>query len=221
MKGNTVIAMAYAAIVAAAAWIAAPAFAANVANGGTLYRGYCIGCHDDPPVGGPESAANQPSVIKNAINTVAAMQFMRGIFSDSDLADIAAYIAQELGGGTTSGPPVPAFDYSDLWWNPRESGWGFNVIQHASNVIFAVMYTYQSPNRPMWYVLPGGSWTSTTTYTGTLYRVTGSPANATFRAGDVVSVGTATLLFSDSSHATLTYSVDGVQVSKAIERQPF
>jgi len=40
--------------------------------------------------------------------------------------------------------PVPAFDYTDLWWNAGESGWGLNLMQHASNVIFGVMYTYDT-----------------------------------------------------------------------------
>lgn len=211
-----------AAVAAILAIAASPAMAADAARGKDFYYSYCLSCHDDPPVGGPETAANQPSVIKNAINTVAAMNFMRGVFSDADLADIAAYIAQAIGGGSGGGgPPVPAFDYSDLWWNPSESGWGFNIIQHSSNVIFAVMYTYQAPNRPMWFVFPGGTWTSPSTYTGTLHRVNGSPGNVPFRAGSVVSVGTITLLFTDSSHANLTYSVDGVQVTKSITRQPF
>src|SRR5205823_853533 len=27
-------------------------------------------------------------------------------------------------------PPSATTDYSDLWWNPNESGWGLNLIQH-------------------------------------------------------------------------------------------
>ena len=197
----------------------ASAFAQSVSNGRSLYNGTCNSCHGTPPAGGPERAANAPSVIKNAINTVGAMQFMRGMYSDAQLADIAAYIGSLQGGPPP--PPIPLFDYTDLWWNPIESGWGFNIIQHPSNVIFGVIYTYAAPNRPMWYVLPGGAWTSSTTFTGTLYRVTGSPGSVPFKAGDVTEVGTATLLFNGANNATLTYSVDGVQVSKAIERQPF
>ena len=197
------------------------AFAQSVSNGQSLYNGTCNSCHGTPPVGGPERAANAPSVIKNAINTVGAMQFMRGMYSDSQLADIAAYIGSLQGVPPPPPSTTPLFDYTDLWWNPNESGWGFNIIQHPSNVIFGVIYTYAAPNRPMWYVLPGGVWTSSTTFTGKLYRVTGSPGNIAFKGGDVTEVGNATLLFGSANNASLTYSVDGVQVFKLIERQPF
>jgi hypothetical protein len=119
---------------------------------------------------------------------------------------------------------VPAFDYSDLWWNAAEPGWGVNLVQHASNVVFAVMYTYDAGGKPTWFALPGGSWTSPTTYTGALYRVTGpafttpafNPASVNARA-----VGTATFSFSGRDAGTFTFSVDGQQVVKAITRQAF
>lgn len=199
----------------------AQAHGQSVANGQSLYNGTCNSCHGTPPAGGAETAANNPTRIKTAINGgVPAMSFLRGRYSDSQLADIAAYIGSLQGGGG-GGSTTPLFDYTDLWWNPAESGWGFNVIQHASNNIFGVIYTYDAPNRPMWFVLPGGTWTSSAIFTGKLYRVTGSPPNAAFQAGAVFQVGNATLLFNGANNATLTYSVDGVQVTKAIERQPF
>ena len=37
---------------------------------------------------------------------------------------------------------VPAANYTDMWWNPSESGWGISFAQHASNQVFAVWYTY-------------------------------------------------------------------------------
>ena len=57
--------------------------------------------------------------------------------------------------------------YGDLWWSPAESGWGLSITQQAST-LFAVWYAYRSDGRPVWYVLPGGSWVSGDTYTGTL-----------------------------------------------------
>ncbi|MGZ5035644.1 MAG: c-type cytochrome [Usitatibacter sp.] len=205
---------------------AATAHAQNVANGQALYAATCNSCHGTPPSGGPELAPNNPSLIKSAINgLVPAMSFLRGMYSDAQLADIAAYIASLRPGAPPPPPPVnptPQFDYSDLWFNPSESGWGFNAIQHASNNIFGVIYTYEAPNRPAWYVLPGGTWTAETIFTGLLYHVTGSPYNVTpFKPGDVRQVGTATLRFTDRDHASFTYSVDGVQVTKLIERQSF
>ena len=45
----------------------------------------------------------------------------------------------------TSAPDVPAVDYTDLWWNPNESGWGLNIVQHASQPTSSrVWYTYDA-----------------------------------------------------------------------------
>jgi hypothetical protein len=41
----------------------------------------------------------------------------------------------------------PAFDFTDLWWNAGESGWGLNLIQHANGIIFAMWYTYDASER--------------------------------------------------------------------------
>lgn len=201
----------------------ATAFAADPVHGRSLYDSTCNSCHGSPPAGGAATAPNDPARIKAAINGgQPAMSFMRGMYSDADLADIAAYIASAQGiDPPPSGPPVPAFNYSDLWWNPTESGWGFNIIQHPSNVIFAVVYTYIAPNRPMWFVMPGGAWSSPSNFSGKLYRVTGSPGNAAFRGGDVVEVGIASIAFNGANDAVLTYSVDGATVAKSITRQPF
>ena len=39
---------------------------------------------------------------------------------------------------------APFADFTDLWWGgPSESGWGLNLIQHPSNQIFGVWYTYE------------------------------------------------------------------------------
>jgi cytochrome c553 len=200
------------------------AFAQSVSNGMTLYQTYCIVCHGSPPFGGPELAANNPALIRAAINGLSggAMKFLGQppiSITDAQLADIAAYIAN-----LESPPsvPTPQFDYSDIWWNPNESGMGFNAVQHASGTLFGVIYAYEAPNRPVWFVLPDGKWTADNVCTGALYHVTGSPASvAGFKLGDVTQVGTATLTFTDKDHGSLVYSVNGVQVTKVIERQPY
>ncbi len=210
-------------LLAAASW---GALAQSVPNGMALYQATCNSCHGTPPLGGPELAPNNPALIKAAINgLVPAMSFLRGVYTDAQLADIAAYIAS-LEAGAGSGPPPapsPQFDYSDLWYNASESGWGLNLVQHApSNNVFGVIYTYEAPNRPVWYVIPGGTWTTPNIFTGSIYHVTGSPANvASFKLGDVTQVGSATLAFTDANNASFTYSVNGAQVTKSIQRQPY
>ena len=203
------------------------ALAQNVANGLGLYQQYCQACHGMPPVGGPDRAANNPGMIRNAIaNKVPDMRSL-GFLSDANLADIAAWIAS-LGGPPPppppppNVPPAPDRNYTDLWWGgENESGWGLNIIQHATNQVFAVMYTYDANRRATWFVVPGGAWTSTATFTGALYRVTGRPYSQAWAPSDVKQVGTATFTFFDGSNGTLTFSVDGTTVTKPMARQPF
>ena len=204
---------------------APPALAQSVSNGELLYKSICISCHALPPVGGAILGANNPSLIRQAIDgLVPDMKLVVGPlnFSDAQLADIAAYIATVIGGGA---PPVTAdVDYSDLWWNANENGWGFNIVQHgAGGNIFGVMYTYDADGRPLWFVMPGGTWASSTVFSGGWYRLAGPVFTSPFDASAVspTQVGTATITFIDASHASLSFTVDGTAVVKPITRQPF
>ena len=213
-------------MLACAAFASPAAFAQNAQHGLQLLQSICAQCHGFPPSGGPELAANNPSLIRAAINglvpQMAAAVGPLGL-TDADLADIALEIAILEGQGPPP-PPAPTVDYTDLWFNEAESGWGFNISQHASNIIFGVMYTYGPDRKPVWYVMPAGTWTTNTTYTGAWYVVSGpSGAGATFDSSQIVvtQVGTATLTFTDASHGTLQFSVNGTTVTKTMTRQSF
>src|SRR4051812_29580569 len=76
----------------------------------------------------------------------------------------------------------PAANYTDLWWNPNENGWGLTITQHPSNQIWAIWYTYdprkQDPsgaNKPIWINMPAGTWTSPTSVTGDVFVLNGMP----------------------------------------------
>jgi hypothetical protein len=137
-------------------------------------------------------------------------------FSRLDLAypALAAYL---------SPANVPAFDVTDMWWNPNESGWGLNLTEHASHIVFALWYTYDASGQRIWYSMSSGQWTSPTSYTGALYQTAAPPANGPFDPNLVVrtQVGTATLNFADANTGTLSYSVNGVSGIKNITRYPF
>ncbi len=117
-----------------------------------------------------------------------------------------------------------AIDYSDMWWaGQSENGWGMSITQHG-NVQFVVLYVYDNSGKPVWYVMPGGSWNAgQTAYTGSLYLPTSSPFSAydatKFKAN--ASVGTATLTYASSSTATLNYTINGVSGTKSLSRQIF
>ena len=118
----------------------------------------------------------------------------------------------------------PAYDFTDLWWNPNESGWGLNVIQHANGMIFAIWYTYDANGKMTWYHVSSGTWSDSMTYTGTLFEATGPAFSANpFNANLVkrTPVGTATLRFTDSQNGTWSYSVNGVSGTKQLIRLSF
>lgn len=116
----------------------------------------------------------------------------------------------------------PLHDYSDLWWNAAESGWGLSITQHA-NAIFAAWYAYDDSGNPTWMVIPGGQWTSGSTFEGDLFSATGPDPRFGFDPARVATtkVGTATLSFSARDRGTLTYTANGLTGSKAITRQLF
>ena len=120
---------------------------------------------------------------------------------------------------------TPAANYTDMWWNPNESGWGISIAQHtATNKVFAVWYTYDQAGRTVWYVVPGGAWSAANVFSGTAYRTQGSPwVGAAYNPNALVATpaGSVTFRFDDANHATLSYTVDGVTGSKPISRQPF
>lgn len=116
---------------------------------------------------------------------------------------------------------VPGTDYTDLWYKPNESGWGVNIVQQA-DVAFATLFVYGADNTARWYVasdLRGG----TNSFTGTLYQTTGPAFSATWTTGGAppVAVGSMSLAFNGPNDGTLTYTVNGVSVSKQIQRQTF
>jgi hypothetical protein len=134
-----------------------------------------------------------------------------------------AGLSQWLGPETRANPvATPLYDYSDLWWNAAESGWGLSIAQHGA-ALFAAWYVYDEGGNPTWFVIPGGQWTSSTDFQGDLYATTGADPRFAFDPARVVTtrVGTASLAFSARDRGTLTYTANGIGGSKPITRQLF
>jgi hypothetical protein len=126
---------------------------------------------------------------------------------------------QSIAGGTTP----PTVDYTDLWWNSSESGWGMAIAQQYA-VMFLAWYVYNNAGQPVWYVASNCAVTASGNgCAGTLYRTTGPAFGPTFNPMQVqpFAVGSATLSFSDGNNGTLSYTVDGVSATKTITRQLF
>jgi hypothetical protein len=110
-------------------------------------------------------------------------------------------------------------DFSDLWWNAAESGWGMQLVR-GGDATFATLFVYDASERPVFYTATLSA--TGPVWSGTLYETTGSP----FAAGSydparhtVRSVGVMTFAPATSDAATLTYSVDGSNVTKNVTRQ--
>jgi lysyl endopeptidase len=119
-------------------------------------------------------------------------------------------------------------NYTGMWWNDQESGWGINV-NHQDNILFATLFTYDATSRATWLVMSNGNRQADGGYVGDLFRVTGPPFNANpftpIGAGNVTRVGSMRIAFIPAAAAqqvaTLTYDINGVSVSKTIKRQVF
>src|SRR5258708_134514 len=115
----------------------------------------------------------------------------------------------------------PAVDFTDLWWNKSESGWGMAVAHQFGNV-FLAWYVYDGAGKPVWYVAPSCT-VSGSSCSGTLYRTTRPAFGPPLDPARVQAfpVGSALVSFIDANNAVLSYTVDGVSATKTITRQVF
>lgn len=120
---------------------------------------------------------------------------------------------------------VPVANYgnfSDLWWNPSESGWGVTVTHHSSGVAFITWFTYDNVGNPKWYVASNCRIVSNFC-SDTLYETTGPPFGPSFNPSvvSVQSVGSISFTFTSLNSGRMSYNVRGSASTKTISRQPF
>lgn len=113
-----------------------------------------------------------------------------------------------------------ALEYTDVYYDPDESGWGVFLVQ-SSTVQFVAFFVYGADGKPTWYTAQLTD-DGTGQYTGPLYATTGSPFGSAWNPGQltVTPAGTASFHPLDAYRATLTYTVNGVAtVVRPIQRQ--
>jgi hypothetical protein len=126
-------------------------------------------------------------------------------------------------------PPVASFaDFTGLWGTATEPGWSLGITHHkfatltaaATDGLVAFWHTFDATGLDMWLELKNGHWTDALTYTGTLYRSSGTPFSLPFDPAQSVDVvaGSGTLVFTDQTHGTFSYYVGGTAGSKTITR---
>jgi hypothetical protein len=208
-----------------------------VISGGTFSNGKCVFSGTLQRVTGPSWLApgfDPGQVIRTSVGT-ATLDFCpqgwpAGTIVFHYVADgIAGFkplsrlsfgndVPHQGGSANTGGP-----DFTDLWWNPAESGWGVSVTQHGNNLFFRI-FVYDTDNRPLLFVVPGVTVNSPTSFSGAL-QLTSGPwyGSSPFDPDQVVrtTAGSASLNFGDANNGVLTYTVNGVTRSKAITRLVF
>jgi len=119
-------------------------------------------------------------------------------------------------------------DYTDMWWNPNESGWGANFTQNQ-DTIFATLFIYGSTGQPTWV---SGAMTQVIAgqFSGRVIASTGPYfAGSVFNPAAVSRVDVGQMTFTANTDSTgqpvadagvLSYTVGNLTVTKSIQRLP-
>ena len=117
-------------------------------------------------------------------------------------------------------------DNSDIYNATNEDGWAVELTQQG-DAVFATIYTYDADNLPIFYtaslVFAGANASGNALWTGDLYVTTGPWFGAQFDRSKLhyTKVGTMTYLQQFTESGSLTFTVNGVTVTKQISRVTF
>jgi hypothetical protein len=110
-----------------------------------------------------------------------------------------------------------AVDYTDIWFNSSQSGYGFNMVESDDGTgapfMFVTFFIYGQNGQPTWYVALV-TWNKVDTFTGSVYATTGtffgSPWNPS--ASTTNAVGTASFKPNPANNyeGTFSYTVNNV-----------
>jgi hypothetical protein len=107
--------------------------------------------------------------------------------------------------------PRPSGQWSGHWWNPAQSGHGFQ-FNHKGDVIFGTWYSYDEAGDPTWYLFVGAL-TDADSATADVYGYSGPPLSdeawdQTLLEENVV--GSMLIDFIDEDTADLNITVNGI-----------
>jgi hypothetical protein len=116
--------------------------------------------------------------------------------------------------------------FTDLWYNPQESGWGLNVVQQ-DEVAFITLFVYGPDGSPVWYVAPDARLVSVAgpsglpRFAGTLYRTRGPWWGGPFDASSVTVLRAGDIAIEALSleRMLVQYQVDGTSAERVTIRQ--
>lgn len=190
-------------------------------RGKLWYEQLCASCHGSPPqerqTGTPNITGLSAARIRFALANVSAMRNVG--LSEQQILDVEVYLQRP-----SEFRAAPGVDYSDLWWNPSESGWGLSLTQHSNSSLVGFLYLYRSDGEPLWLISSQMRWQEPTRISGDLLQTRAAgfpPAGFAPESVQVRKVGTISLQFSSASRGVVEFSIDGVQYRKVIERLAF
>ena len=119
---------------------------------------------------------------------------------------------------TTAAMSAMALEYTDIYYDVNEPGWGVNLVQ-SNTFQFLTFYIYGTDGKPTWYTAQLTN-DGTGTYTGPLFATMGTYFASPWQGYDINQAGTASFHPTDAYHAVLTYTVNGMPaVQKSIQRE--
>jgi hypothetical protein len=113
---------------------------------------------------------------------------------------------------------MPSRDYTGVWFQPAENGRGLS-LNVFGDILFGLWFVYDQDGRGSWYQLDP-AWTGPDLASGRVVRWTGTPWGPDYDpdARELVEAGNFSLSFTGENAAMLTYDVDGVSRSVALQR---
>jgi hypothetical protein len=211
-------------VIASLIAFSSPSEAADAARGDTLYHNTyrCNTCHADQPdahtnivVNGGTSAAG----ILSAIDDVSDMtrRFSLTLAQrPTDLADIAAYLAQFGGPPSTSAFDLNRRGLTGSWFNAATSGQGVeleiypDLVAPGTGLLQGAWFTYDymvpgGASSQRWYTFGGNVQAGQGSATLTLYENTGGNFNA-LPVTSATPVGSVVFSATDCNHASMSYT---------------
>jgi hypothetical protein len=204
-----------------AIFIAASAHSADPVAGKFWYEQNCARCHGSPPqerqAGTPNITGFSADRIRFALANIPAMTKVN--LSAAQIPDVEAYLQAPL-----QYLWAPGIDFSDLWWNPAEPGWGMTLTQRPNARTVGTLYVYDADRKGVWLLMTDAQWIDPLELRGTLLRATADgfpPSGFASASLDTRAVGTFSIRFADRQRGTLSFTVDGASYLKPVERTGF
>lgn len=110
-----------------------------------------------------------------------------------------------------------ANEYNGFWYDPEESGRGFNIQNSLMNdLLVAAWYDYAADGSPTWFMLDEGKWVDDNKYEAKVFEHVGSGYDQALQHQSRAEVGVAQFHFTSPYKATFEATVYDKTISKSL-----